>query len=349
MQLIAEVSAVVKQSDEERLKQLAKMLYSLPVRARKQLLELAMEYLATAGQVEQLSLLLSVDEGVMQHMQGAEGQAKKGKYHPKNKLNDLAGNEWVFFTKTVMQTSYPSELGHHLRRQHYANKPPALMREIIEFFTKRGQTVLDPFAGVGGTLLGASLCGRRAVGIELEQRWLDIYLEVCRQEQIEPQEVICGDCLEVMPRLFQEGRLFDAIITDPPYSPALRKTMCDGKYGWSNRESPFESFSSSPRDFRNSATFEEFYDRMEQVGHWFFRLLRPGKYAAVMIRDSYQDGEYIPTSFYVAERFRKAGFQFKGVKIWYQTGAPVRPYGYPYAYVPNIVHHNILIFRKPPS
>ncbi|MFQ5799234.1 MAG: DNA methyltransferase, partial [Bacteroidota bacterium] len=96
-----------------------------------------------------------------------KGQAKKGKYHPKNTLNDLAGNEWLFFTKTVLRTSYPSEFGHKLRRKHYANKPPALMREMIEFFTKRGQTVLDPFAGVGGTLLGASLCGRKTTGVEL--------------------------------------------------------------------------------------------------------------------------------------------------------------------------------------
>ncbi len=326
----------------DRLRELAKIIYSLPKDQRRWLSELLQEYGVAPSEARQLTLGLGDEYEVPRGREHA-----RGKYHPNNRLNDLSGNEWVYFTKTVLRTSYPSELGHDLRRQHYANKPPALMRQIIEFFTKRGQTVLDPFAGVGGTLLGASLCGRKAVGIELEQRWLDIYHEVCRREQIEPQETICGDCLEVMPRLVEEGRLFDAIITDPPYSPALEKTMCDGKYGWSNRNSPFVSFSSSPHDLRNSTTFDEFYDKMEEVGRWFLRLLRPGQYAVVMIRDSYQNGEYIPASFYIAERFRKIGFQFKGVKIWYQTGAPVRPYGYPYAFVPNIVHHNILIFRKP--
>ncbi|HVC32316.1 MAG TPA: DNA methyltransferase [Chloroflexota bacterium] len=276
----------------------------------------------------------------------ANGQSSPGTVHPRNHLNDLTGNAWMYFTKTVLQTSYPSELGHKLRRQHYANKPPALMRQIVEFFTRPGQVVLDPFAGVGGTLLGASLCGRQAVGVELAQQWLDVYLEVCRQEGIEPQETLRGDSLEVLPRLAEEGRQFDAIITDPPYSPALKKTMCDGKYGWSNRSSPFESFSSSQQDFRNAATFDEFYDRMERVGGLFLPLLKPNAYAVVMIRDSYQNGEYIPASFHVAERFRHAGFRFKGLKIWYQTGAPVRPYGYPFTFVPNIVHHSILIFRK---
>lgn len=269
-----------------------------------------------------------------------------GAIHARNQLNDLAGNEWMFFTKTVWQTSLPSELSHSRRRQHYANKPPALMRQIIEFFTKPGQTVLDPFAGVGGTLLGASLSRRHATGIELEQKWIDIYHEVCGENAIEPQDTIRGNSLEVLPRLVKAGRSFDAVVTDPPYSPALKKTMCDGKYGWNNRNSPFESFSDSPEDLRNSPTFDEFYDRLVVVGRSLFALIRPGGYAALMIRDSYQNGEYIPASFHVAERFRQIGFRFKGVKIWYQTGAPVRPYGYPFTYVPNIVHHNILIFRR---
>ena len=48
------------------------------------------------------------------------------------------------------------------------------MKEIIEFFTKSDGKILDPFAGVGGTLLGAALAGgsREAVGIELEQSTL---------------------------------------------------------------------------------------------------------------------------------------------------------------------------------
>ena len=279
----------------------------------------------------------------------ARSKARPGVVHSRNQLNDLAGNEWMFFTKTVWQTSLPSELSHARRRQHYANKPPALMRQLIEFFTKPGQVVLDPFAGVGGTLLGASLGGRKAVGIELEQKWIDVYQEVCRENRIEAQEVIAGDSLEVLPRLIAEGRRFDAVVTDPPYSPALKKTMCDDKYGWSNRHSPFESFSESPRDFRNAASFEAFYDLLAEAGRSLFTLVRPGGYVALMIRDSYQNGEYIPASFHVAERFRQVGFRFKGVKIWYQTGAPVRPYGYPFTYVPNIVHHNILIFRRETS
>jgi len=71
--------------------------------------------------------------------------------HPRNTLNELSGEEWLYFTKSVWTTAYPSELGHTLRKQHGANKPPRLMARLIEFFTKSGELVLDPFAGVGGT------------------------------------------------------------------------------------------------------------------------------------------------------------------------------------------------------
>ena len=105
-----------------------------------------------------------------------------GARHPANTLNELSGEEWLYFTKSVWSTAYPSELGHELRRRaHGANKPPRLMARLIEFFTSSGETVLDPFAGVGGTLLGAAIARgpRRAIGIEIETA-LDRRLRACR-------------------------------------------------------------------------------------------------------------------------------------------------------------------------
>src|SRR5688572_219410 len=79
-----------------------------------------------------------------------------------------------------MTTAYPSELGHVARKAHGANKPPRLMARLIEFFSRSGELVLDPFAGVGGTLLGAAIARgpRRAIGIELDPRWAAIYASV---------------------------------------------------------------------------------------------------------------------------------------------------------------------------
>ena len=102
--------------------------------------------------------------------------------HPANTLNELPGEEWLYFTKSLLTTAYPSELGHAARKAHGANKPPRLMARLIEFFSRTGELVLDPFAGVGGTLLGAAIARgpRRAIGIELDPRWAAVYERVVR-------------------------------------------------------------------------------------------------------------------------------------------------------------------------
>lgn len=271
---------------------------------------------------------------------------KEPTIHPENILNELSGNEWLFFSKSVLQTSYRLEYGFDLRKAHGANKPPQLMKHIIEFFTKPGQLILDPFAGVGGTLIGASLCRRKAIGIEINNKWIAIYHKVCERENIVKQEMILGDCTEHLKKFIDEKREFDFIATDPPYSIALNKTLCDGKYGWKNRKTGLNGFSDDERDFRNLKTFSEYYDAMENVAKQMYKILKWKGYLAMVIRDSYQNGEYIIAAYELAERIKRAGFILKGIKIWYGTGSPIRPYGYPIAYVPNIVHQNILIFRK---
>lgn len=58
--------------------------------------------------------------------------------------------------------------------RHPTEKPVPLLRELIESSTRFGEVVLDPFAGVGSTLVAAQLEGRRAVGIELSEAYCEI-------------------------------------------------------------------------------------------------------------------------------------------------------------------------------
>lgn len=56
---------------------------------------------------------------------------------------------------------------------HMTEKPLALMRELITLFTDPGDVILDPFAGSGTTLRAAMDLGRKAIGIELEEKWCE--------------------------------------------------------------------------------------------------------------------------------------------------------------------------------
>lgn len=142
-------------------------------------------------------------------------------YDIRNKLNNLSGRKWLFFLNSIEVTNYPTSgkesYGHDLRKIHPSPKPPQLMKSIIEFFTKEGGWILDPFMGVGGTPLGASLCKRNAVGIDISKKYIDIYKEVSKILKLKEQKTIIEDARNI-PLIFEDlGEFFDLILTDPPY------------------------------------------------------------------------------------------------------------------------------------
>src|SRR6266498_4829503 len=55
---------------------------------------------------------------------------------------------------------------------HPGKMLPALARRIVEEYSEPGALVVDPMAGIGTTLVEAAALGRRAVGVELESRWV---------------------------------------------------------------------------------------------------------------------------------------------------------------------------------
>lgn len=296
--------------------------------------------------------------------------------HPRNQLNELSGEAWLYFTKSVWTTAYPSELGHARRRVHGANKPPRLMARLIEFFTKTGEQVLDPFAGVGGTLLGAAIARgpRRALGFELAPRWAAVYAEVvedllAERDRQGPEladlgaqdpggprgfdpsgcELRVGDARRLL-RELPDGAI-DFVATDPPYNVQLPMTMSGGALAeaFANRRTDYAMVTDDPADLANAPDYPAFLDAMTDVLADLRRVLRPGGYAALIVRDAYQDGRYTFTGADLASRAAGVGLVPKGDVIWYQAGTRLRPYGYPTGFVPNISHQHILVLRKEPG
>jgi len=64
---------------------------------------------------------------------------------------------------------------------HPTEKPVGVMRWLCEAMCPEGGTVLDPFMGSGPTLLAARECGRKAIGIELEERWCEVAVRRLQQ------------------------------------------------------------------------------------------------------------------------------------------------------------------------
>ena len=161
------------------------------------------------------------------------GNSKKGvilpdgrKYHLDNHINDMTGKEWTFFINSVFSTRYPTSgkeaYAHHIRKIHPTPKPPQLMRDLIQFFTKEGELVFDPFMGVGGTLLGSALCNRISAGIDLNQNYIDAYYKAALDLSLQGFPTECGDCLSILKDRSKMGSLttgkpISLLLFDPPY------------------------------------------------------------------------------------------------------------------------------------
>lgn len=58
-------------------------------------------------------------------------------------------------------------------RRHPTEKPVDILRQMIESSSNLGETVLDPFTGSGSTLVASMMEGRRAIGIELDEKYCE--------------------------------------------------------------------------------------------------------------------------------------------------------------------------------
>jgi len=76
----------------------------------------------------------------------------------------------------------------------------------------------------------------------------------------------------------------------------------------------------------------------------FRRVLKEDGYLAVFIGDMYRDQSYNMLSSELASRINDAGYTMKANLIWYDPSKDLHVYGYPFSFIPSMVHQNILIF-----
>lgn len=276
---------------------------------------------------------------------------ERGVYDKRNPLNELTGKEWVYFLNSVWITAYPpvaADFAFDLRKVHPSPKPPPLMRDIILFFTKRSQWVLDPFAGVGGTLLGVSTCDppRRGVGIELNKYFVETYEKVCKDTNLLSQTMICDDARNMLSHQEISERMFDLILTDPPYANLMNRLKNGQKkklYG-KNNSTPF---SDDPRDIGN-LKHDEFLVELRKIIEIAVSRLKKKKYLVIFSRDL-QPKRKKPNLLHadiVNEILKIPCLSYKGMRIWHDQAVDLYPFGYPYAFVANQMHQYILVFRK---
>ena len=296
-----------------------------------------------------------------QELFDADGNSR-GFYSSRNQLNDLTGKEWLYWTRSVIHRPYPPSCQHRLRSEHGGQKPPELCADLIRVFTKRGQRVLDPFAGVGGTLLGAAMADREAVGVEVNQRWIDIYREVCRRETLTEMPMLLGEAAALLkhvknghvPAEIHDSGTFDLLLTDVPYwhmDVAPRSTGTFKRVGEASRpaaRSRLSAFNGTGDGVSGqTVSKDQWLSLMHDVFAAAVGRLRDGSYLLAFIGDMYFAGEYHCLSADLAAVLRQVpSLSWQANLVWYDVSKKLHIYGYQYRYIPSLVHQNVLVFRK---
>ena len=265
----------------------------------------------------------------------------RGKYSSRNTLNNLTGTEWIKFTRSWFEHHPPPRNKKQSEHLHPAKFPEDLIANFINFFTKEGMWVLDPFVGTGSTLVACDQTKRNGIGVELTKKWADIATN--RTEQY----VIIGDCRDLkeynLPQL-------DFSISSPPYWDMLSHSRGGSNSTQKDRiKAGFDaSFSDNDLDLANIVGYKEFMEELLQIYKNIFDLLRPGKYCAVIMQNTLkQKQQFHPVAWEFALKMKDFGWQICQEFIWCQRDKKLGIWGYPNTYISNVHHHYILIFRKP--
>ncbi|MFR1820380.1 MAG: DNA methyltransferase [Lactococcus petauri] len=284
-------------------------------------------------------------------------EKESGRYDSRNKLNDLTGREWMPETKSFW---YQKGLGKshphaQIEKQHPAPFSFQDISRLIAFFTKKGEVVLDPFSGVGSTVKAAALTGRKGIGIELSPKWSELSLKRLEIEVGEGtskhHKIITGDSRKVLKKL--EKNSVDFVVTSPPYWAILNK-KADHKVKKERLENDLATnYSDSNDDLGNVQEYSDFLNIMtDDIFLETGKIIKPQKYMAIIVSDFRHKSKFISFHSDLIQRLDNLnlgdGFELtlQGVKVLLQNHKSLLPYGYPFAYVENIHHQYILIFRK---
>jgi site-specific DNA-methyltransferase (adenine-specific) len=253
---------------------------------------------------------------------------------PAKEASRLSKEDWREYTKTVWH------IANVTHRRHPAPFPAEIPHRLTKLFSFVGETVLDPFAGVGTTAGAAVALGRRAISVEQNPA----YAEVIREEVACDDSVVrVGDARDLS---FIDDESVGLVVTSPPY--------------WNKAD-----YGDGPDNLGNIGSYPAFFRAIRPAFEECHRVLVPGRKLAVVTANVNQHTDHGLLTFPLATDFtvllRDIGFVLINELIWskdrtggrWGSAGMQRPIFGSYPYPPNFlfknVHEYILVFAKAPA
>lgn len=274
---------------------------------------------------------------------------------PPNHINCLTAKEWIQCQVAIWEFPYEKR---DIRDKniHPAVFPIALPARCIRLFTHEGELVLDPFVGIGTTLLAAQDLNRNGVGFDLKQEYIDVAntrLSQARMLNSTRQIPIREDARNIPEYLREETVALT--VTSPPYSrfldkPRLNKSM-RGDLRNNRHYMKVQQYSQDPNDIGILEPVE-FAKELAKIYEGILPLLKPRAHCVIDMNDLWWENKRFPTHVYVIEELTKVGYELRNVLVWDRRNLVNRVgiFGWPNNYIKlGTTFEYILDFWKPPE
>lgn len=224
---------------------------------------------------------------------------------------------WLIYPRdaSLRKSMFSSEL-YDLIQSHPAKQNAHLHKDIVEFVSEPGDTILDPFGGVGTTLLSATL-GRNVVLIEVEEYYCDIIRRSITE--LDNNGASNGRMMLIQ----ADNRLAmpipcDHIITSPPYGNDLFKDADKALNETIGKQ--VEQYGKSNQNIGKLNPFV-YKQAMQQVYALMVQSLRPGGTITITHRDRMREGERILYIDSIIGTLRKLGLKIYNLDKWKAPGS----------------------------
>lgn len=222
-----------------------------------------------------------------------------------SRINDINLNRWKEYsdieTDSLWLLDRRDGSGAH-RADYWGNFVPQIPHQMMKRFTKRGEWVLDTFAGSGTTLIESQRLGRNGIGIELQadvaaRARQAIWTEPNRDQVV--NQIVQGDSTTVdyAPILAEhQQKSAQLVIMHPPYFDIIK-------------------FSDDPRDLSNAPSVDSFLKMIKKVASQALAVLDKNRYLVLVMGDKYAKGEWIPLGFLSMNVLLELGLKLKSTIV----------------------------------
>jgi hypothetical protein len=223
------------------------------------------------------------------------------------KNNDLDLKNWKdcdINTDSLWLIKERDKSGKHENIYH-GNFIPQIPNQLIRRYTKKGETIFEPFMGGGTTLFECEKLGRKYIGLDINRQIVDYVRK--KQTDFNPDYFFFTECNSLDTKQVDaninlafhrlSAKSVQFVLMHPPYLDIVK-------------------FTDNPNDLSQIANLKEFVGKFKVVCENSLKYLDKNRYFAIVVGDVYKNGEVLPLAFYCMDMVKRYfSVKLKGIIV----------------------------------